>query len=197
MLRPGERAAVLLLANDNHQAKIVAGYARSYFDQIPMLRALVTRATATAFELGNGVDIEIATNNFRSIRGRPILACVFDEVAFWKDARVNPDREVYRAVLPGMASLPSSMLIGITTPYRRNGLAYERHRDYFAKDDPRVLVVVAETRQLNPLIDQAVIDQALADDAVAGASEWLASFRNDDFRISSAAMPSRAALTVV
>ena len=180
LLRSGERATVLCLATNSSQAKIVSNYARAYFDQVPMLRALVTRSTSNLFELANGVDVQIVANSFRSIRGRSILAAVFDEVAFWRDdTSVNPDREVYRAVLPGMASLPSSMLIGITTPYRRNGLAYERHRDYFGKDDPNVLVIVAETRQLNPLINQAVIDQSLADDAVAGASEWLAAFRDD------------------
>ena len=145
-----------------------------------MLRALMTRSTASVFELANGVDVMIAANGFRGIRGRPLLACVFDETSFWRDENAaNPDKEIYRAVTPSLASLPNSMLVSISTPYRRQGLTYERYRDYFGKDDPNVLVIVAATRTLNPLIDQSIIDQALEDDPVAARSEWLAEFRPD------------------
>jgi hypothetical protein len=46
-LRRGERALVSCLACDREQAKIVLNYARSYFTNIPPLRAMVTRETAT------------------------------------------------------------------------------------------------------------------------------------------------------
>ena len=35
--------------------------------------------------LRNGVTIAIHTNSFRTIRGRALLGCIFDEVAFWRD----------------------------------------------------------------------------------------------------------------
>jgi hypothetical protein len=82
-LRPGERALVMCLACDRDQAKIVLNYTRTYFAGIPPLKALVRRETATGFELANGVDIAIATNNFRAVRGRAILTCIMDECAFY------------------------------------------------------------------------------------------------------------------
>ena len=43
---------------------------------------MVRRETATGFELSNKVDIAVATNSFRSVRGRSILCAIMDEVAF-------------------------------------------------------------------------------------------------------------------
>jgi hypothetical protein len=103
-LRPGERALVLNLATDRDQAKICLNYVRSFFTDIPMLSALIQRETSGGFELANSVDIAIATNNFRAVRGRAVLAAILDEVAFYQsDTSTSPDTETYRALTPGLA----------------------------------------------------------------------------------------------
>ena len=179
-LRPGERALVACLANDRDQAKIVLNYSRSYFNEIDLLQGLVQRETASGFELSNAVDVAVSTNSFRAVRGRPVLAAVFDEVAFWRDeASATPDEETYAAIKPGMASLDTSILIGISSPYRRSGLLWKRFKDHFGKPSADVLVIKAPTRLLNPTISQNIVDKALADDPAAGRAEWLAEFRND------------------
>src|ERR1700683_2668575 len=81
MLRPGERAVVALLAVDRSQGQVVLGYLRSYFERIAALGALVESATDCGFRLKNCVDIEIATNDYRSIRGRTLLCVICDELA--------------------------------------------------------------------------------------------------------------------
>jgi phage terminase large subunit-like protein len=119
-LRPGERALVQLLAVDRDQSKIILGYIRSYFEETADLRGMIVRETRKGFELDNGVSISITTNSFRQVRGATILLSVFDECAFWKDdTSVKPDVETYRAVLPGLATIPNSMLVCISSPYRR------------------------------------------------------------------------------
>jgi hypothetical protein len=181
-LRPGERASVVCLATDRDQAKIILSYIRSYFTDIEMLAAMASNGdgTATSLELDNRVDISILTNSFRAVRGRAILAAVLDECAFWRDeTSSNPDMEVYNALRPGLASLAESMLIGISSPYARNGLLYKKYRDHFGKDSSDVLVIRAPTRTLNPTIDQAIIDAAMADDPAAARAEWMAEFRDD------------------
>ena len=70
-LRRGERALIACLAVDRNQSRIILDYIKSYFVDIPMLASLVTRSTAIGFQLRNSVDIEVSTNSFRSIRGRP------------------------------------------------------------------------------------------------------------------------------
>jgi hypothetical protein len=179
-LRPGERALVVCLAVDRDQAKIVLNYTRSYFTDIADLQSIVRNDTASGFELDNSVDVSILTSNFRSVRGRPVLCAVLDECAFWRsEDSSNPDLEVYNALRPGLATLPGSMLIGISSPYRKSGLLYKKYADYYGKDDPAVLVIKAPTRALNPTIDQSIIDEAMAEDPAAASAEWLGEFRDD------------------
>jgi hypothetical protein len=178
-LRPGERALAMLLASDRDQARIVLGYVRSYFTDIPMLRAMVQRETATGVELSNNVDIAISTNSFRAVRGRPILCAILDEISFWQDENsANPDEEVLTAIKPALASLPGSMVIGISSPYRKKGLLYNKFRKHFGKDGD-VLVIRAATRQLNPTIPQEIVDEAIEEDAAKARAEWIAEFRDD------------------
>jgi hypothetical protein len=56
---------------------------RAFFDHIPPLGAMVTRSTASRLELQNDVDIVIATNSYRAVRGRSVLVSIFDDCAFW------------------------------------------------------------------------------------------------------------------
>jgi hypothetical protein len=178
-LRPGERALCMALACDREQAKIVLNYTRSYFTEIPLLQAMVRRETVTGFELDNGVDIAISTNNFRSVRGRSILCAVFDEVAFWRDeTSTTPDEETYQAAKPGMTTIPGSVLIGISSPYKKSGLLYKKFREHYGRDGD-VLVIRAPSIALNPTLDQSIIDQALEEDPAVARAEWLAEFRTD------------------
>jgi hypothetical protein len=111
-LRPGELAYVLCLAVDRDQAKLVFGYIRALFEEVPVLRTMVRDIGTDSIELRNRVVIQVSTNSFRSVRGRSILAAIFDEVAFWRDDRsANPDSEVHAAIVPGLARVPGSMLI--------------------------------------------------------------------------------------
>jgi len=112
---------------------------------------MIKRETAVGFELENGIDIAVATNSFRSVRGRPILCAILDELAFWRDdTSANPDEETYKAIKPALASIPGSIIIGISSPYRKSGLLYKKFRDHYGRDGD-VLVIKAPTRTLNPL----------------------------------------------
>jgi hypothetical protein len=179
-LRPGEAASVICLACDRQQAKIVLKYTKAYFQNIKMLRHLVRRENSDGLELTTGAELTIATNTFRGIRGRSIACVIMDEVAFWRDeASSNPDIEVYNAIKPGTETIEGSMIVGISSPYRRTGLLYDKWRKYFGKDDDDVLVIHAPTRALNPTVEQKTIDQALEDDPAAARANWLAEWRDD------------------
>ena len=71
------------------------------------------------------------------------------------------------------------MVIGITSPYRRGGLPYQKWRDHYGKPDDDVLVIVAPSRVLNPTLDQKIIDAAMARDPQVARAEWLAEWRDD------------------
>ena len=180
-LRPGESPLCLALACDRDQSKIILNYTRSYFTDIAALQKLVRRETATGLRLSNGVEVAIGTNNFRSVRGRPILCVVLDECAFYRDeTSARPDEETYKALTPGMLTMqPDAMLIGISTPYRKAGLLYRKYCDGFGKNSDDVLVIQAPSRTLNPTISQADIDAAMLEDPAHAAAEWMAEFRDD------------------
>jgi hypothetical protein len=179
-LRPGERAVVACIAVDRDQAKVILNYIRSYFVDIPVLAGMLQRETQWGFELTNRVDIVIVTNNFRSIRGRAVLLAIFDEVAFYKDETSGAsDEELYRAITPALASLsPGAMIIGISSPYRKSGLLWNKYRQHFGQDGD-VLVIQAPTRTLNPTIPQELIDREIAEDPAAKRAEYLAEWRDD------------------
>jgi hypothetical protein len=147
-LAPGERGIVLVLAVDKKQASITLDYAAALFREIPMLRALVERETSEGIELSNGMALIVLANDFRAIRGRTLVACIMDEVSYWRnELTVTPDLEVYRAAKPALATTKGSLLIGISSPYRRAGLLWRKFKAHWGKDG-NVLVVRAKTRVL-------------------------------------------------
>jgi hypothetical protein len=178
-LAAGERGLVLILAVDRAQAKICLDYARAYFEQVPVLKRLVKRQDSEEIELNNGVSLVVAANDFRSIRGRTILACLLDEVAYWRsELSTRPDIETYRALRPALAAMPGSLLIGISSPYRQAGLLWQKFRQHWGKPG-NVLVVKAPTTVLNPTIDKRLIAEDLEADREAASAEWLGEFRKD------------------
>ena len=179
-LRPGERATVMCLANDRDQAKIVQRYIGGAFREIALLRPLLARETDDGLELRNNVEIVVATNSFRSVRGRTVVCAILDEVAFWRDeTSATPDVETYHALVPSMARIPGSVLIGITTAYRRHGLAYERWQKHYGKNTDDILVVKGPTPLFNPRCPQSLIDRELEEDPEKAGAEWMSEWRSD------------------
>ena len=138
------------------------------------------RETADGFDLANGVSVIIATNSYRAIRGRSILCGVMDECAFWQsEYSSKPDTATYSALKHGTGTLPSAMLVGISSPHKKSGLLYNKWRDYFGKSDDKVLVIQAPTSVLNPTIDPEIIANALEDDHAEASADYLAEWRDD------------------
>ena len=180
-LAAGERGMVLVLAASQEQAKATFSYALAFLRESPLLRREVVEATRSEIRLRNGVIIAIHPNSFRTIRGRTVLACIFDEVAFWpEETSAAPDTEVLTAVLPAM-STAEGMLIALSSPFRKTGLLYDRYKSYFGVDDNGVLVVQGSTQQFNPSLTEERIDELRAADPSAAGAEWDAVFRSGKY----------------
>ena len=175
---------VLIMAIDKRQAQVTLEYAAALFREVPVLKGLIERETSEGLELTNGMALIVLANDFRAIRGRTLVACIMDEVSYWRnELTVSPDVEVYRAAKPALATTPGTLMIGISSPYRRAGLLWRKFKKHWGQAGD-VLVVRAPTRVLNPLIDEQLIAEALEDDPEAAKAEWEATFRTDidDFR---------------
>jgi hypothetical protein len=179
-LAPGERATVLVIAADRKQARVIMRYVRGLLTNVPMLARMIERELAEAFDLDNGVTIEVGTASFRSTRGYTVVAALLDELAFWPtDDSANPDSEIIAAIRPGMATIPNAMLLCASSPYARRGALWDAYRHHHSQDDDPVLVWQAETRTMNPTVPQSVIDKAYERDPSSAAAEYGALFRTD------------------
>lgn len=179
-LSPGERGYIFIVSCDKTQSQVINGYIKAILHSNKSFEKLIERETTEQIDLINNVSIMVKTASYRSLRGFTILACIMDELAFFRsEESANPDKEILAAVRPALATIEDSLLLGISTPYSRSGVLYEAYRSHFGKDDGGVLVWKSDTLTMNPTIDKKVIDQALKDDYSAAKSEWMAEFRED------------------
>jgi hypothetical protein len=179
-LAPGEVATVAVIAADRRQARTIFRYTIGLLQGVPSLAAMIEDDTAETITLNNRVVIEIATASFRVTRGYSYAAVLADETGFWRDdTGANPDTEIFRAIRPGMSSIPGSILLNASSPYRRAGLLWTTYQRHYGRDDARVLVWKASTQEMNPGIDPEIIREAYEEDPEAAASEYGAEFRSD------------------
>lgn len=179
VLNPGERGYIFIIANDKAQARIIKNYVSGILGQSAHFQKLVNKDLAWEIELHNQVTISIKTCNFRSVRGYTLICCINEEIAFWRsEDSANPDREILTAVRPALATIPESLLIGISTPYSRSGVLYEAFKKHHGKSGG-ALIWKATTERMNPTIDRSLIKSALEDDPTAAKAEWEAEFRTD------------------
>lgn len=179
-LSKGEKGIVAIVSPTKDQSKLVKSYLESIFDT-PSLRSVVVSRTASAFELVNGVRIEILTGDFRTVRGRTLLAAIIDEVCFFgldEQSAVRSDTELLRAIKPALMTT-GGRLVAISSPYARRGWAHRQWKQHFGNNDSKTLVVNCGSRDLNPLLPQEDIDEAMREDPAAARSEFYGQWRDD------------------
>jgi hypothetical protein len=181
VLGPGEIAVVALITPDRAQSRQAFNFIRGLFRGSAMLERLIVSQTRHSLTLSTGVRIEIHTASFKSTRGYGFAAVVLDEAAFLPvlEQSANPDVELVRAVTPGLARVPGSLLLVVSTPYARRGVVFSEFQKWHAVDGAPVLTFVAPTRRMNPMIAQETVDLALLEDATANRAEYLSEFRGD------------------
>jgi hypothetical protein len=170
-LAPGETGVYMLLSQDRKQARVLMAYVRAIMRAVPMLEAMIANETRESIELTNGITISIQTSSFRSLRGFTVIGSNCDEVAFWRsDDSANPDTEILNALRPAMATVPDAVLMCISSPYARRGEMWRSHREHFGHDGDPVLVWQADTRSMNPTVDESIITRAYAEDESAASA---------------------------
>ena len=178
-LAPGEVGYVLLLAASRAQASVAFGYVRGFLESSPILRRQIESVTTEEVRLNGNVVIGVHAGNYRTVRGRTLLAVVGDETSFWRDeTSAQPDVEIFRACAPALAA-SDGMWVGISTGYRKLGLLYQKWRDHFGQNSDEVLVVQGDSATFNPTLKLAMIERAKAADPEAAESEWGGGFRSD------------------
>jgi hypothetical protein len=176
----GERGVVLIVAENQRQAKILFRYIAAGFYQSPVLAKMIEGETALTLTLNNNTAIEVHSADFRAIRGMSVVLACVDEIAMLRnDQSANPDFEIVEAIRPALVTT-RGQLFTIGSPYSRRGFQYDVLTKHYKTDgDPRIIVAKGATRLFNPTVSQSVVDKAMARDPVTAAAEWLAEARSD------------------
>jgi hypothetical protein len=179
-LAPGERGTIVIVAVDRKQARTILRYIRGLLLGVPMLKTMIERETSDAFDLNNGVSIEVGSASYRSVRGYTVVAALCDEISFWPtDDSTDPDYAILDALRPAMATIPTARLLCASSPYAQKGALHDAFRKHFGKDGDPILVWHAATRTMNPSVPQSVIDEAMERDPAYAQAEYMAQFRTD------------------
>ena len=176
----GERGTITVIAADRSQARTIMRYVKGLLHLVPMLSQLIEAERVEGVDLTNRVTIEVHTCSFRTVRGYTIVACLADEIAFWRsdEDSSSPDSEVVAAIRPAMATIPEAILLCASSPYARKGVLWESYQKHFGKPG-QTLVWQADTRRMNPSVPQAYIDGEYEKDPISAAAELGAEFRTD------------------
>jgi hypothetical protein len=178
-LSPGEVPTVVIVASDRTQAGIILKYIKANFAQSPILRQMIASDLKEGLSLKSGLEIQVMTGDFRSIRGRTIVCALLDELAFFSADGSTPDSELLAAIRPSMISVPNSFLIGISSPYSRRGILFREYEQHYGVDTSETLIWKADSLTMNPTLNQKAIAAAYAKDPVSAASEFGGLFRSD------------------
>jgi hypothetical protein len=189
-LAPGSRALIPVIAQSKGRANEILGYLRGIFAASAGLAELVApellardKWTFGTPILVGSVVIEVFAASFRTARGFTAVGAIFDEIAFWhnEDSSRNPDHEIVSAVKPGLATIPDSLVVGLSSPYARRGVLWERYERHYGTDSQRVLVWQAPTTLMwpNNQILAGEIQAAYEEDALSARAEYGAEFRTD------------------
>jgi hypothetical protein len=178
-LSPGERGSIFIIAVDKMQAGIIKQYVSGILRAVSILKGKIERETGEAIDLKGNVSIAVKTCSFRTVRGYTLLAAILEELAFYRsEESANPDKEILAAVRPALATIPESLLLGISTVYSRSGVLWDQFSRYFGKPGS-TLLWKAESRTMNPTLSKTVIEKALDEDPEAARAEWLSEWRSD------------------
>ncbi len=179
-LSPGERGIVLILAENQRQARTLFDYVEGAFEASAALRKLIVGRTQSTLSLSNRIDVEVRAADFRSIRGLTLVACLCEEISMWRsDESANPDSEIIAAAAPGLLTT-QGQLFSIGSPYARRGFAYTAYKEHWGPEgDEKILVALGSTRDFNCTVSQDWIDRKVKRDPSKGQSEYLGQFRQD------------------
>ena len=84
----------------------------------------------------------------------------------------TPDTEILNGLRPGMATVPGALLLCISSPYARRGALWEAYRQHYGQEGDPILVWQADTRSMNPSVDEQIIADAYEQDEAAAAAEY-------------------------
>jgi hypothetical protein len=171
----GERGFIRVIAPVLDQAQIAFDYLSQYVTGSPIFSDLVVKERRSEIELRNGITIACQPCSYKTVRGGSVVCVICDELGFWEheENAANPEREVFAALRPTMATFPNAKLIKISTPNRKEGILWD---DFRERESLGHLVWQASSKEMNPTISDDVLKEAKRENEEHFRREYLAEF---------------------
>jgi hypothetical protein len=179
-MAPGERAVIPMMAKNKEDARTLRDFSVAILGSQALQGFMEGEPKAEEIHFVTKVDMRIRAVSLMAGRGRSVPLALLDEQAFWPtDDSAVPDVEVIDGIRPAMANMPGSILVGLSSPYARRGVLWQRYKECFGQDGP-ILVWQAPTLRMHdtPQI-RGFVEAAYRDDPVSAAAEYGAEFRTD------------------
>jgi len=176
----GEKAFIFVISPSKDQGQIILNYLKELLNLNDSLRGLVKNVTMESIELYNGITISIKSASWRSSRGFSVLAVILEEVCWfrWETSSALRDKEIYRSWKPSLSTIPSSLLLAISSPHSFQGIMAEKFKKHEGKKG-NVLTWASSTTLMNPTFDEAEVKAAYLDDPEFARSEYGGLWRRD------------------
>jgi hypothetical protein len=175
----GEVGTALYQAPTQRQAAAAFKYATDLIDHVDLLQQTIENRTQDCLSLRRSIELTAQAANWRYSRGSTCVCCVLDETAFFHNAEVsaNSDEDLLTALMPSLSTTGGPMLIA-SSPNTMEGVVFKLHAKHFGvAGDPKILVVQADSRALNPSLRQSVVDRAYQADPEKAEAEFGGQFR--------------------
>jgi hypothetical protein len=152
-LQAGEKPQIFIISPTLVQGKIIMGYVKAIL-AMKHLKSFVRREQQESVELINGTTISIKPASWRSTRGWSVGLILMEELAFWRfeTESANVDTEIYAALKPSTANIKNSLVVGISTPFIRQGLLWTKAANW-GRSGP-VIFWRAPSWAMNRLLDE-------------------------------------------
>lgn len=156
-LAPGQLGLIPIISPRREQSGEIVRYAHGLC-RLPQVAPFVEGdPLREGVRFRTGIEIRTMTADAVAVSGPTVVCAVRDELArFPGDESVMPDTEIDASLRPTLAPVrgaPRRRLIGITSAYIRNGIAFETEQEHFGRDDADVLVVRGASNLFNPALD--------------------------------------------
>lgn len=201
----GSEIRVLCVANDKEQASIVYGDMQGHIQAVDYFKNSLAHNTQTFIKFRTEQDRQrygdegksTITATFKSsiakgLRGRGIICCILDEIAFFVDNGKSSAEQVYRAISPSLAQFSQKdsinkhipigptegRMIMISSPDAKEGFFYKMYHQAMAGDKASVntLMIQAPTWEVNPTLSKEYYEVEYHKDPRAFMTEHGAEF---------------------